>query len=734
MDTRLKKYRYSGWIKLAASMLCIAGLLLTAYGCLKAEYFEMVVEGQDYKESGLSVRSLETLYEDVYRAAFDYKSAEKIKTGDGIYEEQLAGETNMLSDDRRQEIQRITEQYDEWLEAARTAGNGTEAVRLEKERNERIAQTNAVYDQKVTNVKERLVNERLQEYLALKKELEDRKGLYYTVLFPDGALFSNKQDLYNADSFYKTLPVYGRVSAQGTSGSGILGHYRDIPSDGSVVYVGMTQELFNQEQEAFETGREYGRMGVYQVMAGLILFLAAVIYLIYAAGRRPESGEVELIWADRIYLDIELAVAVSIIAGSMAAVYQLGASLYPRNPEMLYAFAAVIIAFAAVVGITAGTSIVKRLKRKEFWRRTFIGMLFIWAFGHPRKMIDRLREQLKTGPLAVRTAVMFAGYAIAVCVSAIMAGVLISMGGFVGLLLGGVLIIGVNLIALLYVLKKISAVSEITAGTERIRAGELSYRIPKHGEPVTDALAENINLIAEGLNAAVENEVKAERLKAELVTNVSHDLKTPLTSIITYVDLLKTEGVCSENAPRYLEVLDQKSQRLKALTEDLFEAAKASSGNVSYTMEKLDITDLITQGLGELSDKIEASGLEFKVSTPKEKVYVQGDGKLLWRVMENLLSNVFKYAMPNSRVYLETNRLGGTVTVTIKNISAVPLNIHPDELMERFKRGDESRHSEGSGLGLSIARSLTELQGGTFGITIDGDLFKAEVAMSACQE
>lgn len=728
MDTRLKKFRYSGWVKLAVSMICIAGLLTTAYGCLKAEYFEAALEGRGYMESELSVRPLEELYRDV-RTAVEYESFEKIKAGSGIFEEQLSGETNMLSDERRQEIQRITEQYDEWLQGAQSARNSTETARLEKERDERIAQVNAVYDQKVASVKERLINERLQEYLRLNNELAGYKGMYYTVLFPNGSVFSNEHDPYNAAHSYPKLPLYVCLNGQNITGTGTLGDYDDMPSDGSIVYIGMTQERFNQEKELFESGREYGRMGIYQTAAGVVLFLVSVIYLIYAAGRRPDSDDVELIWTDRIYLDVALTIGVTAIGFLMAAVYQLGRDLYPKNLEMLCLFSSMLITVAGFIGITVGTSVVKRLKRKEFWRRTLIGVQFIWVFGHPRKMIIKLREQLKTGPLAVRTAMAFAVYAVA-----ILMGVLILLGGFGGLLLGGVIIIGVNLIALLYVLKKVAAISEITAGTERIRAGELSYRIPKHGEPVTDILAENINLIAEGLNAAVENEVKAERLKAELVTNVSHDLKTPLTSIITYVDLLKAEGVCSENAPRYLEVLDQKSQRLKALTEDLFEAAKASSGNLSYTLEKLDITDLITQGLGELSDKVEASGLEFKVSSPKEKVYAMGDGKLLWRVMENLLSNVFKYALPSSRVYLETKQVGETVVITVKNISALSLNIHPDELMERFKRGDESRHSEGSGLGLSIARSLTELQGGIFGITIDGDLFKAEVTMPACKE
>jgi signal transduction histidine kinase len=252
------------------------------------------------------------------------------------------------------------------------------------------------------------------------------------------------------------------------------------------------------------------------------------------------------------------------------------------------------------------------------------------------------------------------------------------------------------------------------------------------GIPEFKQLSVTINSIADGLKNAVSNQVKSERMKAELITNVSHDLKTPLTSIITYIDLLKSEGLHSENAEKYLGIIDNKSQRLKALTEDLFEAAKASSGSIAVNLEKLDAVSLINQGLGELSDKIEESGLNFKTNMPSSKLLVYADGKLLWRVIENLLSNVFKYALPNSRVYIDTFATAEYVKIIIKNISAYELNINEEELMERFKRGDASRHSEGSGLGLSIAKSLTELQGGSFHIEIDGDLFKATIELPVC--
>ena len=283
-------------------------------------------------------------------------------------------------------------------------------------------------------------------------------------------------------------------------------------------------------------------------------------------------------------------------------------------------------------------------------------------------------------------------------------------------------------IAAWFAFKKVQSFGAIQEGVDKIKAGDLHHRIEVAGKGEFSKLASNINSISEGLEKAVEGELKSERLKTELITNVSHDIRTPLTSIITYVDLLKNERD-PEKIDEYVEILDQKSQRLKVLTDDLFDAAKASSGSMPVHLEEIDIESLLTQGLGEVNDKIEASELEFKIRQPEDKVFIKADGKLLWRSIENLLSNIFKYAMQGSRVYIDIEDIGNEVLITFKNISAFELNITAEELMERFTRGDESRTSQGSGLGLSIAKSLIELQKGRFTIQIDGDLFKAMIYM-----
>lgn len=244
---------------------------------------------------------------------------------------------------------------------------------------------------------------------------------------------------------------------------------------------------------------------------------------------------------------------------------------------------------------------------------------------------------------------------------------------------------------------------------------------------VVKEIASNIKNIEYGFGKAVDEAIKSEKLKGELITNVSHDLKTPLTSIISYVDLLKNHNLEEDDRKKYINVLDEKVQRLKILIEDLFEADKAASGSLEIVKENIDVSSLLRQTLGEFEEKISTSSLEFINKWPEEKAELYLDGKKAWRVFENLISNILKYSMKNSRVYTEVIKNIDNVQIIMKNMSAYQLDFTEEEITERFKRGDKARHTEGSGLGLAIAKSLVELQGGSFEIEIDGDLFKVIV-------
>lgn len=269
-------------------------------------------------------------------------------------------------------------------------------------------------------------------------------------------------------------------------------------------------------------------------------------------------------------------------------------------------------------------------------------------------------------------------------------------------------------------------------GAEEIADGNLQYQV-KLSDLVGDFRqhGETLNRIGDGMQVALEQKMQSERLKTELITNVSHDIKTPLTSIINYVDLLKKEGMHSPNAAQYLDVLERQSARLKKLTEDLVEASKASSGAINVVKAPANVQVLLEQTVGEFEERLSKKGIQVVLSPCEEQCVILADGRLLWRVFDNLMSNICKYALAGTRVYLSMENTGSAVRITFKNISAYPLNISGEELMERFVQGDRSRNTEGSGLGLSIARSLTELQGGVLEIQIDGDLFKSVITIPA---
>ena len=294
---------------------------------------------------------------------------------------------------------------------------------------------------------------------------------------------------------------------------------------------------------------------------------------------------------------------------------------------------------------------------------------------------------------------------------------------------------GVNLVVLAVLVTDGMQRQKLLTAIQEINSEEGNTRISESGLfAINRQMAAAVNDLGDGLRHALQEQMKSERMKADLITNVSHDLKTPLTSIINYVDLLKREELHNEKANEYLEVLDQKSQRLKQLTEDLVEASRASSGNVVLDIRRIDVKELLMQTSGEFVERFEARGLQLVENFPQNPQYVDADGRRLWRIIENLFRNVEKYAMPHTRVYLDLINDGDRVAFSLKNISESPLNISPEELTERFTRGDESRSTEGSGLGLSIAKDLTEIQKGTFEIYLDGDLFKVTVSFPIASE
>ena len=286
-----------------------------------------------------------------------------------------------------------------------------------------------------------------------------------------------------------------------------------------------------------------------------------------------------------------------------------------------------------------------------------------------------------------------------------------------------------TIIYLIMLIKDLVYIDKIMVGAKAAAEGKLTYKIDEKGRGHLKELAHDINNIKEGLKKSVENEMKSENMKTELITNVSHDLKTPLTSIINYIDLLKREEIEPENARDYINILDKKAQRLKALIEDLFEVSKAASGAMELNITKIDIGQLLKQSLGENYERFRERNLDIKLNLPDEKIFINADGKRLYRVFENLISNIVKYSLSNTRVYIDMFKENDEVTIIMKNISAYELSFDTNEITNRFKRGDSSRSTDGSGLGLAIAKSIIELHNGSFKVEADGDLFKSIIKL-----
>ena len=292
---------------------------------------------------------------------------------------------------------------------------------------------------------------------------------------------------------------------------------------------------------------------------------------------------------------------------------------------------------------------------------------------------------------------------------------------------GSVFIMLLPLIGITYSLKKSIEIIKVNEAIKKSEDGNIKYEIKDQCSPEVRELLNNISKIKEGYSIAVEDALKNEKLKTELISNVSHDLKTPLTSIITYIDLLKNDNITDEERKSYIDTIDNKSQRLKFLIEDLFEVSKATSGNIKLNPVNVDIIELIRQIEIELSDKLDNAKVVVKNNFPDNKIFLNLDSQKTFRIFENLLNNVAKYSMEGSRVYVDITENEQDVTINIKNMSAVEIDYKSDEIIERFQRGDKSRNTEGSGLGLAIVKSFVEAQGGIFKVEIDGDLFKSVV-------
>lgn len=496
-----------------------------------------------------------------------------------------------------------------------------------------------------------------------------------------------------------------RLTADYTEGGGtvtvtITGFIRSNLSSSGDIY-----QTIHQAENHYFARNHY----LCLLVGGLLLGLLCLAFLAWSAGRHEDQEGVVLHWVDRA-IPLELILCIFVLPILLGLGFMQD-SLFFKGQSLAG------IACCAIFALAGCLSLVRRWKAGTLGQNLLVRRLAkpLRRLGHAlHRGGSKLMEKLPlfwTAALGCLLLFFLEG----LCIYAVWCG-----NG-----LEGVWFL-LKVLEAAIVIYAVISMRELQRGGRELAAGNLDYKVPleklrwdfkAHGE--------NLNSMRTAIQAAVEDQMKSERMKTELITNVSHDIKTPLTSIVSYVDLLKKQEMPTPEAREYLEVLDRQSAKLKKLTEDLVEAAKASTGSMTVNFQRTDVNVLLTQSAGEYQEKLQSKTLQLLLTPAKDAPAISADGRLLWRVFENLLSNIYKYALPGTRVYLTCESDENTVTITFRNISATPLNITADELMERFVRGDDSRHTEGSGLGLSIARSLTQLQKGTFDLSIDGDLFKA---------
>lgn len=463
---------------------------------------------------------------------------------------------------------------------------------------------------------------------------------------------------------------------------------------------------------------------VYVGVVFLLLMLACTIFLFCAAGHRRGETEPRLNLIDRIPLDIYAA---AVALADFFLIFVVGDRMVNSVPNgytaiMQYVFLGVFVlcvAFGLILALLL--SLAARVKCGKWWRNTVIYRILRFCWRVVKAVWHGIGRFGRMLPIVWRTALIMLGLYMVVLSSVLF---IFGFGPFWIFVL-------IVLLAAIYAAAIFGAwqMKAIKKAGQQLAEGNYNEKIDTaHMYWEFKSHAENLNSIGDGLSKEVAQRMKSERLKTELITNVSHDIKTPLTSIINYVDLLQ-KSATEEERREYLAVLERQSQRLKKLTEDLVEASKASTGNMSVNLAPTNTQEIINQSYGEYSSKLEAGRLNTVINIPEPAPVVMADGRLLWRVIDNLFNNVVKYALPDTRVYVDVRTEGAAAVIAMKNISRAALNVSAEELMERFVRGDASRHTEGSGLGLNIAKSLTELQHGEFSISTDGDLFKAEIRL-----
>lgn len=517
---------------------------------------------------------------------------------------------------------------------------------------------------------------------------------------------------------------------------------------GDCILLRMTEEQAAALRTRWEQGRDVFSDAVAKCIAVFFVALIAFIYLLFVTGRRAEDDEVHLVLIDRMFVELNLVLIGGTVIGTAALLFvgldMVFSSSNSGTMDIMTKLltALLVCAFALVMELLL--SLVRNLKNRTFVERSFILRAIRWCWRTVKRTCrwfinlckgiwhgvgrgkDGLWHKAFQNYKTRKVLIVFAVYSVVLAFCGVMLGVMIDFGWGTPFMLG----IGWFAAATWLLLKRIDGFERVVEALRRLRGGDLTYKLTDMPAGVFASMADDINSLGDGMQLALQNEVRAERMKSELITNVSHDLKTPLTSILNYSDLLCQEHLTPEEANDYAKIIHQKGMRLKNLTSDLFDISKVQSGAEQIFCERLDACTLVRQALGEQDQSIGDGKLALKVDLPEHEVPIWADGKKMSRVMENLIGNCIKYAMPGTRVFISVMERENNAVIELKNIANYAMDFDVSEITERFVRGDAARSTEGSGLGLAIAKSYVEACGGVFAVSVDGDLFKVQITFA----
>ena len=723
MATKLKKSKlYSAKTKILAIILVLCSVLVT---CLNLVYvmdmsFESGLSYNSYFDTETFYSQYSQLVRDVVNTKLVFKSEENIKSGNALNEEKVIYNFALDND---------LGEYVIYSEA-----NAVKHVTFSNSDDQEY------FNNRYPDYKQQAIQDQLYEYEDAIKELERYTDFYYCLVNTrTGNEVSNREaeeiENLKINSFLdgrytKGKVVYDTEYYYNYTDEGKLVNYfyydnyldsvsRILLNSGYTLYAGVSDDVetgngvFAKQYQAFESRRLNAPRAVMAAAVGAILMIIGTVYLVITAGKTSKNSEVTLIAVDYVFNDISTLIFLAVAYVSYILARRMIESIYYMNGEwliMLKGFICLLFMIDVVVLINYLTCMSRQIKKRRLFSNTVVGYFIRWVASFFKESTFRI--------WIILCLIM---YAVINCLL-----MFVACKSYSSIPI--IILIIFDLAGIFFAARALTSIKKIMVAVKETSEGNFDKKVnPDEISPALKNFATDVSNMQNGLKQAVGRAVKGEKMKTELITNVSHDLKTPLTSIITYVDLLKREELNNEKAENYVAILDEKTNRLKQLIEDLVEASKASSGNLAVTKNKINLRELIEQALGEFEERIEKSDLEFKINAT-EDVYIYADGRHMWRIAENLITNALKYAMPKTRVFIDIFSTERDGVLTIKNVSAIPIdNVDLKSLTERFVRGDASRTTEGAGLGLSITQSLSEIQDGRLEITADGDVFKATV-------